>query len=162
MKINSKNMADLVSISWSLLYQLLWPIFPASKTPKNKHMNPRIGHHDSGHKNKIDYCSYVRNQTINMNMLMFWRKSARIEDHDSMFRGQFARTYIAIQGVLRSGFDRFCFTGYQARELRSSFRLKMPPISFLIPHFFKDFLQFILAVIAVLRSWIRFVWLAYV
>ena len=63
---------------------------------KSKHMNPRIGHHDTGHKNKIEYCSYVRNQIINMNMPIFWRKSARIEDHDSMFRGPFVTTYSAL------------------------------------------------------------------
>ena len=91
---------------------------------KSKHMNPRIGDHDTGHKNKIEYCSYVRNQTINMNMPMFWRKSARTGSWDSMFRGQFTRTYSAIQGVLRSAFSCYGFRRLQARTPHWYFWLK--------------------------------------
>ena len=73
------------------------------------------------------------------NMQEIWHKDARKPSYDSMCRGKFMGTYSALWAMERLPFDRYSSTRYRGRELRLSFGLNLPPMWFLISHFFKVF-----------------------
>ena len=58
-------------------------------------------------------------------MLLFSRKSARMEKHDFVYRGEFETTYSAVGWTLGRGKDCFSFRVWQTRESRPPFDLKM-------------------------------------
>ena len=91
---------------------------------KTKRTNPRHGYCHTKPKNEIEYNRCIGNQAWSMNMLLFSRKSARMEKHDSMFRGDFVSTYSAIQWTLGRVCGCFGFSEWQGRKLRACFDLK--------------------------------------
>ena len=58
---------------------------------------------------------------------------------DFMFRANFMETYSALEVMKGLVFDWPRFRRLLERELRLSFGLNLPPMWFLIPHFFKVF-----------------------
>ena len=65
---------------------------------------------------------------------------------DFMFRANFMETYSALEVMKGLVFDWPRFRRLLERELRLSFGLNLPPMWFLIPHFFKVFCKTVLAV----------------
>ena len=60
---------------------------------------------------------------------------------DFMFKANFMKTYSVLEVMKGLVFDWPRFWRLLERELRLSFGLNLPPMWFLIPHFFKVFLQ---------------------
>ena len=99
------------------VYALCWFQFSLqNKRPKTSFQNPRFGYGAMAHENTIEWCRNVLNGMINTNMQRFWQKSARIREHDFLYRGVFQRTYSVFQGGRRLDFDSNSFSGLLAIE----------------------------------------------